>query len=148
MSKEVRIKVKKLSDDALVPKIAHLGDAGVDLYSTENKSIGPNCVELVHTGIALEIPYGYEGQVRPRSGNALKKRYTVLNTPGTIDSGYRGEIGVIVYNADCNKTVDIHKSDRIAQLVINEIPTPLIFEEVDELDNTDRGTGGFGSSGD
>lgn len=148
MSKEVRIKVKKLDEKAIIPMSAHLGDAGVDLYSTEDKLVNPGDVELVHTGIALEIPYGYEGQVRPRSGNALTKHYTVLNTPGTIDCGYRGEIGVIIYNANCNKIVDIHKGDRIAQLVINEIPTSLIFEEVDELDNTDRGTVGFGSSGD
>lgn len=148
MSKEVRIKVKKLDEKAIIPMSAHLGDAGVDLYSIEDKIVNPGDVELVHTGIALEIPFGYEGQVRPRSGNALTKHYTVLNTPGTIDSGYRGEIGVIIYNANPNKMVDIHKGDRIAQLAINEIPTPLIFEEVDELDNTDRGTGGFGSSGD
>lgn len=148
MNKKVRIKVKKLDEKAIIPMSAHLGDAGVDLYSIEHKTIDPGCIGLVRTGIALEIPTGYEGQVRPRSGNALTKHYTVLNTPGTIDSRYRGEIGVIIYNADRNNYVEIHEFDKIAQLVINEIPTPLIFEEVNELDNTDRGTGGFGSSGD
>ncbi len=139
------IQIKKLSISAIIPKYAHLGDSGMDLYSNERIVIESHDRGLVHTGIAMAIPEGYEGCIRPRSGNALKLGLTVLNTPGTVDSNYRGEIGVILYNTNDHALV-IEPGDRIAQMVIQEVPS-IVLEEVDDLDNTDRGTGGFGSTG-
>lgn len=98
MTNKIYIKVKKLNDKAILPKYAHEGDAGMDVYSTMDAILAPGKIALINTGIALEIPSGYEIQVRPRSGLALNNSITVLNAPGTIDSGYRGEIGVILIN--------------------------------------------------
>ena len=139
------LKVKKLHKDAVIPSYAKNGDAGMDLYSVEAIGILSGERVLVKTGISIELPKGYEAQIRPRSGLALKKGITVLNTPGTIDEGYRGEIGVILINHS-DEIVFIQKGDRIAQMVINKIESVKI-EEVKELSDTDRGTGGFGSTG-
>ena len=108
---------KKLSPEAVLPAYAHPGDAGMDVCSVENLTVAPGGRALVHTGLAMALPPGYEAQVRPRSGLALKRGVTVLNTPGTIDEGYRGEIGVILANFGDSDFV-VEKGDRIAQMVI------------------------------
>ena len=141
----VKVKYKLLHPDAMPPIFQTLGSVGADLYSIDTTTILGGCTKLIHTGIALEIPYGYEGQIRPRSGNALNHGYTVLNTPGTIDSDYRGEIGVLIFNSG-RDYVQIKKGDRIAQLVIKKVPM-VIFEEVEELNDSNRGRNGFGSTG-
>ena len=138
--------VKKLTDDVIIPQYQHArGDSGFDLHSIESITIQPHDRALVHTGLAMAIPEGYEGCIRPRSGLALQKGLTVLNTPGTIDANYRGEIGVILFNAS-NEPVDISVGDRIAQMVFQELPSIGIIP-VSELDETERGYNGFGSTG-
>jgi len=126
---------------------AHFGDSGVDLRAAipEKMVIEPGQVVLVPAGIKVEIPYGYEIQVRPRSGLALKHGITVLNTPGTVDSGYRGEIGIILINHSKKRFV-INRGDKIAQAVVCAI-VQAQFLEVDELSDTSRGEGGYNSTG-
>lgn len=136
---------KKLNDLATLPRYANPGDAGMDLTSVENTWIRPGERVLVRTGLAVLLPPNYEAQVRPRSGLALKNGITVLNAPGTIDSGYRGEIGVILYNTSTTP-FEVQVGTRIAQLVVAPVTTVSVLE-VRELDDTERGTGGFGSSG-
>lgn len=139
------LKVKKLSEDAMIPAYAHPGDAGMDLYSNERHMLKPGETALVHTGISVEIPSGTEAQIRPRSGLALKYSVTVLNTPGTLDEGYRGEVGVILINH--GKTAfEVEKGMRIAQMVIHRVEHVGVVE-VDELSHSVRGSGGFGSTG-
>lgn len=140
----MKVQVKKLNPEAKLEQ-AHKGDAGIDLYSTETIEILPGEIKLVKTGIKIAVPEGFEGQVRPKSGLALNKGITVLNTPGTIDSGYRGEVGVIVINHGKEK-FKAEKGKKIAQIVFNKIETPEI-ELVEELDDTSRGEHGFGSTG-
>ena len=144
-SKMLKIKIKKIKENAIVPKYAHHGDAGVDLYSTEDYIIKPGERVLVSTGIAIAIPKGHEAQVRPKSGLALKHGISIVNTPGTVDCEYRGEIGVIAINLG-NEDFKIEKENKIAQMVFNKIEKA-DFEEVKELDDTTRGDGGFGSTG-
>ena len=141
----VQVRVKRLSPDAKIPKAAKVGDVAFDLYSVIDYEIKPGERYAIPTGIALEIPPGYEGQVRPRSGLALKEGITVLNAPGTIDSGYRGEVKTIMINLG-DTPFQITKGMRISQLAIRPVPE-ITFLEVDELPNTDRGEGGFGSTG-
>jgi len=136
---------KRVSPDAILPAYAHPSDAGMDLMSVDDLVIPAGKRALVHTGLVMLLPPMYEGQVRPRSGLALKKGVTVLNTPGTIDSGYRGEIGVILANFG-DEDFTVAKGDRIAQLVIAPVTQPTIVETT-EVDETDRGAGGFGSTG-
>lgn len=128
-----------------LPKYGRAGDAGADLASNEDVRIPAFGRALVATGTSVAIPSGYVGLIHPRSGLAAKEGITVLNTPGTIDSGYRGEIKVILYNST-DRGYLVKKGDRIAQLVIQEFVTAQ-FEEVDELDATERGGMGFGSTG-
>ena len=136
---------KRIHPDATLPAYAHASDAGMDVRSVEDLTIPARGRALVHTGLVMELPPLYEAQVRPRSGLALKHGVTVLNTPGTIDSGYRGEVGVILANfGDADFTVK--KGDKIAQIVIAPVTQPEIVE-VAEVDATDRGAGGFGSTG-
>lgn len=137
-------RVKKLHPEAKLPQRAHNTDSGLDLYAFHPAYFPPNTRKLIGTGISIEIPNGYGGFITPRSGLAIKNGLTVLNTPGLIDSGYRGEVGVILFNSG-QESVTIFEGDKIAQLVI--ISTPL-FEpvEVPELNNTKRGEGGFGST--
>lgn len=124
---------------------AHEGDAGADLRSVEDTIITPNSRILVHTGLHMAIPAGYVGMVCPRSGFALKQGVTVLNAPGIVDSSYRGEVGVILLNTS-EQTVTVRKGDRIAQMVF--VPyVHMTFEHVESLPETDRGEGGFGSTG-
>ena len=140
------LKFKKLHPDAVIPTYATEGSAGMDVYSVENVTIEPGKTVLVSTGLAADIPDGFELQVRPRSGLAAKHGITVLNSPGTIDSDYTGEIKVILHNTQ-DKPYEVHKGDRIAQLVIG-IVIHLPIKEVDEITKeTERGSGGFGSTG-
>ena len=141
----VQIRVKRLSPEARIPKAAKVGDVAFDLYSVVDYELQPGERYAVPTGIAMEIPIGYEGQVRPRSGLALRDGISVLNTPGTIDSGYRGEVKTIIINQG-DTAFQITKGMRISQLAIRPVPE-VSFIEVDELSDTDRGEGGFGSTG-
>jgi dUTP pyrophosphatase len=141
----LKVLVKKLDKDVKIPSYAHDGDAGVDLYANQEIKVEPGAIALVPTGIKIAIPLGFEAQVRPKSGLALKNGITVLNTPGTIDAGYRGEVGVIVVNHG-KEAFTIEKGKKIAQMVFNKIEKAEL-EEVEELDETSRNTGGFGSTG-
>ncbi|MBO7482415.1 MAG: dUTP diphosphatase [Kiritimatiellae bacterium] len=136
---------KRIHPDAVLPAYAHPSDAGMDLKSVEDVVIAPGRRALVHTGLVVNLPPMHEAQVRPRSGLALKHGVTVLNTPGTIDAGYRGEIGVILVNLG-DGPFAVSKGDKIAQLVIAPVLQPEVVE-VDAIDETDRGAGGFGSTG-
>lgn len=145
------VKVKRLTETAKLPTFAKPGDAGADLYWDEGSdylmthTIEPGERFLADTGIAIELPEGYEAQVRSRSGLALKHGLMVLNSPGTIDSGFRGQIKVILLNTS-NKPVEITNGERIAQLVVAPVQ-PVSYLEVEELSDTERGEGGFGSTG-
>jgi dUTP pyrophosphatase len=141
----MKLKIQKLSPAASSPRYEHIHDSGLDLISIEDLEILPGESRLVRTGISIELPQGTEAQIRPRSGLALKHQITVLNTPGTIDEGYRGEVGVILINHG-KSSFKVTQGMRIAQMVI----APVIrvdVEEVDELSDTSRGSGGFGSTG-
>lgn len=140
------IEFKKLNPDAIIPDYAHAGDAGMDLYSVQDVIIEPLTWKLIPTGLACKLPEGTEGQVRSKSGIALKNGVFVLNTPGTVDENYRGEIGVILYNLNTKEPFVIKKGQKIAQYVINKIEYVKTVE-VKELDTTSRGEGGFGSTG-
>lgn len=139
------VKVRKLAEDALLPEKAHEDDAGYDLFAGENLVISPGESRLVATGIALGLPPMTEAQIRPRSGLALHRQVTLLNTPGTIDAGYRGEIGVIMINHGKRDFI-VTKGMKIAQMVIAPVLATRITEAFD-LDDTARGSGGFGSTG-
>lgn len=140
------VRVKRLVDDAIVPQRAHHDDAGVDLSSIEDVVLQPGERKLVGTGIAIGLPEGTVGLVHPRSGLAFKKGLSIVNAPGTVDAGYRGELKVCLINLDPIAPININKGDRIAQLVVQKVElNPFI--EVTELDNTDRGERGHGSSG-
>ena len=141
----INIKIKKIKENAVIPKYAHEGDAGVDLYSTEDYLLKPGERILVSTGIQIAIPKCYEAQIRPKSGLALKEGLSIVNTPGTIDSPYRGEICIIAINLG-QQDIKIEAGKKVAQMVFNKIEEAG-FEEVDELDDTKRGAGGFGSTG-
>jgi len=140
----VKVQIKKLSEDAVIPQYAHKTDAGADVYAIEDVTLKPHETQLIKTGISVAIPVGYEIQVRPRSGLSLKTGLRVANAPGTIDSDYRGEVCVIMTNT-ANLSQTINKGDKIAQLVISVVPM-IDWVEVDELDSTERGEGGFGST--
>ena len=129
-----------------MPAYARPGDAGLDLCAAEAVTVEPGARVLVRTGIALAIPDGFAALVLPRSGLALRHGLTVLNSPGLIDAGYRGEVKVLVINADPHTAVKLARGDRIAQLVVQRIEE-VQLTEVDELPASERGTGGFGSSG-
>lgn len=140
------MKIKILNDSPNpLPKIQTPGSAGFDICANESVTLVPGKTELVSTGIYLEIPQGYECQIRSRSGLALKNQVVVLNSPGTIDSDYRGEVKVILINHG-RDLFEVQAGDRIAQLVFNKIELPEI-EEVDSLSSSDRSSGGFGSTG-
>jgi dUTP pyrophosphatase len=141
----MKLFIKRLSDAAILPAYAHPGDAGLDLYSAVSLSIEPGESKLVGTGISIELPANAEAQVRPRSGLALKHGITVLNTPGTIDHGYRGEVGVILMNHG-RARFEVEPGMKIAQMVIAPFLSVEV-EEAEELSATARGQGGFGSTG-
>lgn len=137
--------IKLIHEDAKLPYRANEGDAGLDLYAVEEKIIKPGETALVATGLQIELPKGTEAQIRPRSGLALKHSITVLNSPGTIDEGYRGEIKVILINHG-KEDFKVDKDMRIAQMVIASVLT-VDLVQADELSETERDEGGFGSSG-
>jgi len=139
------VKIKKLSNSAKTPFRQTEGSSGYDLYSDEGVIVKKGEIVLISTGISMEIPVGYEAQVRPRSGLAVKKGITVLNTPGTIDADYRGEIKVILINLG-KEDVTLNKHERVAQLVFQKIES-VDFIIKNDLSDTKRGQGGFGSSG-
>lgn len=142
---KISIEVKKLDEDAKKPEIATQGSAGADLHSIENLKLIPNEPTLVDTGIAVRLPEGIEGQIRPRSSFGARG-IIVPNSPGTIDWDYRGELKVCMMNLGY-RPVKIEKGQRIAQIVFNPVATVDNFEIVDDLEETDRGSGGFGSTG-
>ncbi|KSU66940.1 MULTISPECIES: dUTP diphosphatase [Micrococcaceae] len=142
----ISISIKMLDSDLPVPNYAHPSDAGADLHAREGLVLEPGERALVRTGIALAIPHGYVGLVHPRSGLATKHGITVVNAPGTVDAGYRGEIMVTLLNTDKAEAFTINRGDRIAQLVIQKVEQAQ-FIEVESLEETARGAGGFGSTG-
>ncbi len=144
--KKLEIIVQKLNADVKMPSYAHEGDAGLDLYSTIEHTLQPGERALIPTGLKMAIPSGYEGQVRPKSGLALKHGITVLNTPGTVDAPYRGEVGVILINLDSKIPYEIKKGEKVAQMVFNKVEYAS-FTEAEELAATTRGEGGYGSTG-
>jgi len=142
----LRVEIKILDHDIPAPQYAHEGDAGCDLRSRIDQIIPPGERALIPSGIAIALPAGYAGFVQPRSGLALKHGISIVNTPGLIDSKYRGEIGVILINTDKAEAFEVKKGDKIAQLVIQKVEY-VDFAVVDELDETVRGANGFGSTG-
>ncbi|UYQ76324.1 dUTP diphosphatase [Glutamicibacter sp. JL.03c] len=142
----ISIAIKMLDSDLPAPSYAHPSDAGADLHAREGMVLAPGERALVRTGIALAIPHGYVGLVHPRSGLATKHGITVVNAPGTVDAGYRGEIMVTLLNTDKREAFTINRGDRIAQLVIQKVEQAA-FTQVDSLEETARGAGGFGSTG-
>jgi dUTP pyrophosphatase len=140
------LRVQRLSPDALVPTRAYEHDAGLDLHALERMVLEPGERASVRTGIAIEIPSGHAGLVLPRSGLAGRHGIALVNAPGLIDAGYRGEIRVLLLNTDRREAFAVMPGDRIAQLVLIRIETPAVME-VDELSPSERGPGGFGSSG-
>ncbi|MCW2541703.1 MAG: dut [Frankiales bacterium] len=143
---DLRIGVLRLDPSVPLPEYARDGDAGADLVSTEDLVLAPGQRALIPTGLAIELPPGYAGFVHPRSGLAIKAGLGLVNAPGTIDSGYRGEIKVVAVNFDRDREIVIRRGDRIAQLVIQRVEQAE-FVEVSELAGSDRGTGGHGSTG-
>ena len=141
----IRINIKKLNENAQMPTYAKAWDAGADLYASQDCLIHYNDRNLVSTGIAIEIPEGYVGLIHPRSGMAANHGITVLNSPGTIDAGYRGELKVILVN-HTGIDYQITKGDKIAQLVIQKVEEAQ-FVEVNEINKSSRGVDGFGSTG-
>jgi len=142
----VELRVARLKEEARLPSRAHEGDAGLDLYACEPAHLGPGERWSVGTGVAVEIPAGHAGLVLPRSGLARDHGIALVNSPGLIDSGYRGELRVLLLNTDPAETFRVEPGDRIAQLVIAPIATPEAVE-VPDLTESLRGGGGFGSSG-
>jgi dUTP pyrophosphatase len=141
----IELPVRRLRPDAIVPARAYAGDAGLDLAACERIELAPGDRALVPTGLAVAIPEGYAGFVQPRSGLAVKHGISIVNTPGLIDSGYRGELQVALLNTDAREPFVIEPGMRIAQLVILPVPDVELVE-VDELPTTDRGARGFGST--
>ena len=141
----IELPIRRLRDDAVVPERAYAGDAGLDLASCERVELRPGERATVGTGLAVAIPEGYAGYVQPRSGLAARHGITIVNTPGLVDSGYRGELKIVLLNTDLREPFVVEPGMRIAQLVVLQVPgiDPV---EVDELPETERGVRGFGSS--
>lgn len=142
----MKLRVRRLDPGLPLPSYARPGDAGLDLFSAEDVSLKPGERAALATGIAVEIPSGHAGFVHARSGRALREGLALVNAPGLIDSGYRGEIKVIVVNLDGAEMIHVARGDKIAQLVIHPVARAEL-EEVDDLEATERGSGGFGSTG-
>ncbi len=145
MAARITLNVKRLDAGLPLPAYAYEGDAGLDLLSAVDVVLEPLSRMLIPTGLAVSIPAGYAGFIQPRSGLAIKRGLSMVNTPGLIDSNYRGELKVAAINLDPETPISIKRGDRIAQLVIQEVPVVELCE-VDELDDTVRGEAGFGSS--
>lgn len=146
MMTPVNVHIKLLDPELPAPAYAKPGDAGADLRSRIDFELEPGERALVPTGVAIALPEGYVGLVHPRSGLATKNGITIVNAPGTVDSGYRGELMVTLLNTDKTKSFHVQRGDRIAQLIIQKYEHAT-FTVVDELDETERGSSGFGSSG-
>ncbi len=142
----IDVLLRRIDEGLPVPAQAHPGDAGVDLYTAVDVDLGPGERVVVSTGIAIALPDGYAAFVHPRSGLAAEYGVTIVNTPGTVDAGYRGEIKVIMFNTDRRRQVCLKRGDRIAQLVIQQVERP-VFHEVAALPGSGRGAGGHGSTG-
>lgn len=142
----MNLPIKRLRPDAIVPERAYAGDAGLDLAACDRVELAPGERALVGTGLAVAIPEGHAGFVQPRSGLAVQHGITIVNTPGLIDAGYRGELKVALLNTDARAAFVVEPGMRIAQLVVLALPA-IAPVEVDELPASDRGAGGFGSSG-
>jgi dUTP pyrophosphatase len=142
----VDVLVVRLDAELPVPTVAHSGDAGVDLFATAEWVIGPGERALVGVGLAIALPAGFVGFIHPRSGLAVRHGLTVVNAPGTIDAGYRGEIKVGLVNLDPSEAATVKRGDRIAQLIVQRVET-IVFHEVGSLPGSARAVGGFGSSG-
>ncbi|EHY88067.1 dUTP diphosphatase [Saccharomonospora azurea] len=142
----MQVLISRLDPDVAVPSYAHPGDAGADLVTTSDVHIAPGERVVVGTGVAIALPEGYAGFVHPRSGLAARAGLSIVNAPGTIDSGYRGEIRVCLVNLDPRETIVLRRGDRIAQLVVQRVERA-DFVEVERLDETVRGAGGYGSTG-
>ena len=142
----ISLPIKRLDPEVELPSYAYPGDAGLDIRSSEDVELAPFERRLIHTGLAIALPDGYAGFMQPRSGLAIKEGLSIVNTPGLIDAHYRGELMIIAINLDSKNPIHIKRGDRIAQLVIQKVPTVELVE-VQELDKTERGEGGFGSSG-
>ena len=140
------VQIQRIDKGLPLPEYARPGDAGMDVYSTIDCSLAPGARAVIPTGIAFALPEGYVCLVHPRSGIAAKNGISIVNTPGTIDSGYRGEIKVILINTDQHETFEIKRGDRIAQLVFQKFESAR-FYEVENLPESQRGAGGFGSTG-
>jgi len=140
------LRVKRLDPRAVLPTRAHDGDAGLDLHALDGFELAPGERAQIRTGVAIALPPGTAGLVLPRSGLAARHGIALVNAPGLIDEGYRGELQVLLLNTDRSETFRAQAGDRIAQLVVVDVETPEIVE-ADELDDTSRGSGGFGSSG-
>ena len=144
-SAKVELPITRLRDDAVLPRQAYPGDAGLDLASCERVILAPGERALVATGLAVAIPEGYAGFVQPRSGLAARHCIAVVNSPGLVDSGYRGELRVVLLNTDSRESFTVERGMRIAQLVVLPVPAVSLLE-VDELAESERGVRGFGSS--
>jgi len=142
----VQVLLTRLDPDVPLPAYARPGDAGADLVTTSDIVLGPGERGVVGTGIAIALPPGYAGFVHPRSGLAARVGLSVVNTPGTIDAGYRGEIKICLINHDPARKIELSRGDRIAQLVVQRVEHA-VFVEVQNLDETERGAGGYGSTG-
>jgi dUTP pyrophosphatase len=145
-TERVEVLIKRIDTALPMPGRAHPGDAGVDLYAACDVELGPGERAVVPTGIAIALPDGYAGFVHPRSGLAARHGITIVNAPGTVDAGYRGEIRVTLLNTDPSSAVRFSRGDRIAQLVVQPVAAPC-FHEVTALPGSARGDGGFGSTG-
>ncbi|ACZ89473.1 dUTP diphosphatase [Streptosporangium roseum] len=146
MTDNVEVLIHRLDAELPVPSYAHPGDAGADLYAAEDVELLPGERVMVGTGVAIALPDGYAAFVHPRSGLATKHGVTLVNAPGTVDAGYRGEIKVTLLNTDTKDALRLRRGDRIAQLVIQRVEKA-VFYEVDRLPGSARGAGGFGSTG-
>jgi dUTP pyrophosphatase len=140
------LRIRRLDPRAVIPSRAYTDDAGLDLHAAHELVLGPGERGSVGTGISVEIPPGHAGLVLPRSGLAQRHGIALVNAPGLIDSGYRGELRVLLLNTDARETFSVSVGDRVAQLLLTRIETPAVVE-VDELTRSERGAGGFGSSG-
>src|SRR5215471_7115895 len=146
MTERVEVLIRRLDDGLPLPGQAHPGDVGCDLYITADVDIAPGQRAVVGTGVCIALPDGYAGFVHPRSGLAARHGVTIVNAPGTVDAGYRGEIKVILLNTDSQHPVRFQRGDRIAQLVIQRVEH-VVFHEVETLPGSARADGGFGSTG-
>lgn len=142
----VDVLIVRLDEGLPLPSYAHPGDAGLDLYAAAGVVLQPGERAAVGTGVAIALPVGYAAFVHPRSGLALRHGLTMVNAPGTIDAGYRGEISVLLLNTDARRPIELRRGDRIAQLVVQRV-ADVVLHEVRRLPGTHRGSGGFGSTG-